>query len=63
MTSRRPKIAAAIDVDPTPMPIPGREEEEAKKKAGRRTGKGRQTNILAGRMMVQRGNVLNTSLG
>ena len=52
------------DPAPIPTPIPGREEEEAKKKARRRTGKGRQQNILAGRLMAQRrGNILNTRLG
>ena len=51
------------DPDPTPTPIPGREADEAKKKARRRGGRGRQQNILAGRMMAQRGNILNTRLG
>lgn len=56
-----PKTIMPIDPDPTPMPIPGREIEEAKKKV--RRGRGRQANILAGRLMSQRGDVLNTTLG
>lgn len=62
MTSR-PKIDRPPVLDPTPMPIPGREEDEAKKKVRARAGRGRQRNILAGRMMAQRGDVLNTKLG
>ncbi len=57
-------IPTPEDPPPTPAPIPGREEDEAKKKARRRAGKGRQQNILAGRLMAQRrGNILNTRLG
>lgn len=51
------------DPDPSPMPIPGREEEEAKKKVRKRAGRGRQQNILAGRMMAGRSEILNTQLG
>lgn len=49
---------------PVPMPILGREEEEAKKKVRRRAGKtGRRSTILAGKMMKQRNSILKTSLG
>lgn len=61
MTGGSPKTIMPIEPDPTPMPIPGREIDEAKKKA--RRGRGRQANILAGRLMSQRGDVLNTTLG
>ena len=61
--SKRPKIVSAIEPDPTPTPIPGREIDEAKKKVRKRAGRGRQQNILAGQMMSQRGNILNTQLG
>ncbi len=61
--SRRPKIQVPIEPDPIPTPIPGREIDEAKKKIRKRAGRGRQQNILAGRMMSQRGNILNTRLG
>ncbi len=50
-------------VDPSPTLIPGREISEAKKKVRKRAGKGRQQNILAGKMMAQRGNILKTQLG
>lgn len=56
-----PRILA--EPDPVPTPIPGREIEEAKKKVKRKAGMGRQKNILAGKMMSQRGDVLNTTLG
>ncbi len=60
--SRRPDPVPRID--PAPTPIPGREIDEATKKVRKRTGKGRQQNILAGRLMSQRGNnILNTQLG
>ncbi len=60
----RPNIQVPIEPDPTPMPIPGREIDEAQKKVRRRAGRGgRQQNILAGRMMAQRSNILNTRLG
>jgi hypothetical protein len=61
---RRPNIVAPPEPDPTPQSILGREIDEAKKKVGRRAGKGRQQNILAGRLTAQRGgNILNTRLG
>ena len=63
MTGSRPNIQVPIEPDPTPMPIPGREIDEAKKKVRKRAGRGRQQNILAGRMMAQRSNILNTRLG
>ena len=59
--SRRPRLPA--EPDPTPTPIPGREIDEAKKKVRKRAGSGRQRNILAGQMMAQRSNILNTRLG
>ncbi len=60
----RPKVAVPPEPDPTPQPIPGREISEAKKKVRKRAGRGgRQQNILAGRLMAQRDNVLNTRLG
>ncbi len=57
--------AIPLEPDPSPTPIPGREEEEAKKKVRKRAGKGRQQNILAGRLMASRNNtnILNTRLG
>ena len=44
-----------VPPEPSPIPraIPGREEEEAKKKVKRR-GKGRESTRLARRMMTQR---------
>ena len=48
--------------DPSPTLIPGREIDEAKKKV-RRRGRGRQQNILAGRLTAQRSDLLNTRLG
>lgn len=60
----RPKITVPVEPDPAPTPIPGREISEAKKKVRKRAGRGgRQQNILAGRLMSQRGDVLNTQLG
>ncbi len=63
----RPKIQTPADPDPTATPIPGREEDEAKKKVRRRAGRGgRQSTILAGRLNSQRGtsnNILKTRLG
>lgn len=58
---RRPNISA--DPDPTPTPIPGRAEDEARRKVRRRAGGGRQQNILAGRLTQQRNEILNTRLG
>lgn len=64
MTGRRTKIQVPVEPDPTPMPIPGREEEEAKKKVRKRAKRtGRESQILAGRMMSQRGDILKTRLG
>lgn len=64
MTGGSRKPDPPPEVDPTPTPIVGREEDEAKKKVKKRAGKGRQENILAGRLMSQRGgNLLNTRLG
>ena len=61
---KRPDIPA--QPDPSPIPIPGREIDEAKKKV-RRRGKGRAGTIkagglLAGRLNQQR-NILRTRLG
>lgn len=60
--SSRPKVQTPPD--PTPQPILGREEDEAKKKVKRRRG-GRESTILAGRMTAQRQdtNILKTKLG
>ncbi len=55
--------AVPTELDPSPKSIPGREEEQAKKKVRKRAGRGRQQNILAGQMMSQRNNILNTRLG
>ena len=46
---------------PTPQPVAGREETEAKKKVASRRG-GRQSTILAGRLN-ERNTILNTKLG
>lgn len=48
----RPKVQAMESPDPAPQPIPGREIDKAKKKV--RRGRGRQQNILAGRLMAGR---------
>ena len=60
MSSGRPKIQTPEDPAPTATPIPGREEEEAKKKVKKRAGAGREGNILAGRMNAD---TLKTQLG
>ena len=63
--SKKPKIQTPVEPDPTPTPIVGREEEEAKKKVRRRSG-GRAGNIFAGQLNTARGapnNILNTRLG
>lgn len=57
----RKKIITPPVPDPVAMPIPGREEDIAKKKVGR--GRGRFVNILAGRMMTQQGGGLSNILG
>ena len=62
---KRPKVQVPVEPDPTPQPIPGREEEEAKKKVRKRARRGgRESTILAGRMMSERNNtnILNTRL-
>ena len=57
------KSAPIPEVSPSPTAIPGR-DEEAKKKKGRRRGRtGRESTILAGRLMSSTGNILNTRLG
>lgn len=65
MTGRRhQEIQVPVEIAPSPMPIPGREEEEAKKKVRKRAKRtGREAQILAGRMMSQRGDILKTRLG
>ena len=66
MSGSRPKIDTPKDPPPTATPIPGREEDEAKKKARQRArGGGRQSTIIAGRLNAQRNgnNILNTRLG
>ena len=63
-SSKRPKIDTPPEPSPSPTPIPGREEEEAKKKTRKRTAHtGRESTILAGKMMSQGGTILNTKLG
>ena len=60
--SRRPKIQTPDDPDPVAQPIPGREEEEAKKKVRKRGG--RAATIFAGRLNARNTNtILNTRLG
>ena len=68
---KRPKIQVPKDPDPTATPIPGREQDEAKKKVRQRARRGgRQSTIFAGRQLAgrlnsQRGTsntILNTSL-
>jgi len=64
MTGGRPKIQTPADPAASPQPIPGREEEEAKKKVRQRARRGgRESTILAGRMTAQRNNILKTELG
>lgn len=63
-SSKRPKIQTPVEPDPLPTPIPGREEDEAKKKLRRRMKRtGREGTILAGRLTAQRGGILNIRLG
>ncbi len=61
--SRRPKIKTPDVLAPTAQPIPGREEEEAKKKVRKRGG--RAANIFAGRLNARQNanTILNTRLG
>ena len=63
MTGSGPKIKTPPDPAPTAQPIPGRAEEEAKKKVKRRGG--RAATIFAGRLNARRNanNILNTRLG
>ena len=56
------RIDTPPDPAPAAMPIPGREEEEAKKKVGRR-GKGRLANMLAGQLMSKQGGSMKNLLG
>ncbi len=65
-SSKRPKIDTPADPDPVAQPIPGREEDEAKKKVRRRArGGGRQSTVFAGQLNRARGGntILNTRLG
>ena len=64
MSGGAPKVKTPPPVAPSPTPIVGKEEEEAKKKVRARRG-GRQSTILAGRMMAGRDNtnILKTKLG
>ena len=52
MSGKRPSKPAAQpkEPDPSPTPIQGRVEDEAKKKLRKKSGKGRDNTILAGRM-------------
>lgn len=68
--NKRPKVEAIESPDPAPQPIPGRDAKQAKKKV--RRGRGRDANILAGRLMAGRNvrlgdsrnaGILNTQLG
>jgi hypothetical protein len=61
-SSKRPKVRTPEAPAPTPEPVMGREEEEAKKKVRKRRG-GRESNILAGRLTSQRNDILKTQLG
>ncbi len=65
--SKRPKITTPPEPDPTATPIPGREEDEARKKVRLRARQGgRQSTIFAGRLNSQRGTsntILKTKLG
>ena len=57
----KPKIQTPPEPAPTATPVPGREEEEAKK-AVRTRRSGREGNILAGRLNSSQ-NILKTKLG
>ena len=62
----KPKVDTPPDPAPSPTPIPGREEDEAKKKVRIRAKRGgRESTILAGRLMSNRNdtNILKTKLG
>ncbi len=55
---------ALLEPAPSPQPIMGREEEEAKKKVRQRARRsGREQNILAGRLTSRRNDILKTMLG
>jgi len=65
MSGGAPSVRKPPDPAPSPEPILGREEDEAKKKARKRAKRGgRQSTILAGRMMASRNdtNILKTKL-
>ncbi len=60
----QPDIQFPEELVPAPQPIPGRAEEEAKKKVKRRARRGgRQSNILAGRLNQRSTSILKTRLG
>ncbi len=62
MTGRPPKIRTPEAPAPIAQPIPGRAEEEAKKKVRKRGG--RAATIFAGRLNARSANtILNTRLG
>ncbi len=64
--SKRPKVQVPVEPDPTPQPILGREEEEAKKKVRKRAGRGgRQSTIFAGLLNSRRqqSDILKTTTG
>ncbi len=62
MAGGKPKIKTPPVVAPTAQPIPGRAEEEAKKKVRKRGG--RAATIFAGRLNARNANtILNTRLG
>ncbi len=62
MGGGKPKIKTPIPPAPTAQPIPGRAEEEAKKKVRKRGG--RASTIFAGRLNQRNTNtILNTRLG
>jgi len=56
----RPKTTPPPDPAPTPLII---DEIEAAKERPRRRKKGRLSNILAGRMMTERSQILKTKFG
>ena len=63
MSGGIPKVKTLPDPAPLATPIPGREEDEAKKKVRARRG-GRANTILAGGMMAGRNqSVLKTRTG
>lgn len=63
-SSKRAKVTIPPDPSPTPMPIAGMAEDEGKKKVKkRRHAGGRESTILAGKMMSKNGGILNVTLG